>query len=486
MRGGKIIGQGQDTCVIAPAKPCPGVPVNSNQVSRLVDPTSRDAETEKFILKYFSFLVNEGFIASSVAQCNLQSSQLVGNDLSGNATHNGCISAKQRQSHINLITNRFDGTAQNIMVLGRDVQKRELISTTAVITNGLVPDNGPWIIETDLHYNNIGFTKRKLSNGYTATIGCIADWGRALYITNPKDFNEVRKGIERWCSDMIQKGFGSTTEEILNLYADNSSFNLPQHRNAHMKIIRDGYKKGSTVQQKQACINAIRGWMMHSVLSADRLDMSLLVNNTQYDQAKAGAKRYPGLNEAHIVITSLLYKQPLPTDTPSLGQVDPAAPAKGLPKEDGIIVVPGADIAIPAQPARINHKRKNDNNYEQPEIETPPKPQKLGFMSDYKRLYLPGEEIPQQAPMGFAQQQPYGVGFNPYQKRGFGTDMNKLMRFGGQKHSRSSIHGHRLPSLPTRRARRSSSSKKKRYSRRRLTLRTGKGGYQPTMTDHTI
>ena len=39
--------------------------------------------------------------------------------------------------------------------------------------------------------------------------------------------------------------------------------------------------------------------------------------------------------------------------------------------------------------------------------------------------------------------------------------------FGGQKHSRSSIRGHRLLSLPTRRARRFSSSKKRRYSHRR-------------------
>ena len=39
---------------------------------------------------------------------------------------------------------------------------------------------------------------------------------------------------------------------------------------------------------------------------------------------------------------------------------------------------------------------------------------------------------------------------------------------GGQIHSISSIRGHRLPSLPTRRVRRSSSSKKRRYTRRRL------------------
>ena len=46
--------------------------------------------------------------------------------------------------------------------------------------------------------------------------------------------------------------------------------------------------------------------------------------------------------------------------------------------------------------------------------------------------------------------------------------------------------GHRLPSLPTRRAPRFSSSKKKRYSHRRRALRTGKGGYQPTKTGRKV
>ena len=47
---------------------------------------------------------------------------------------------------------------------------------------------------------------------------------------------------------------------------------------------------------------------------------------------------------------------------------------------------------------------------------------------------------------------------------------------GGSRFNRA----HRLPSLPTRRGRRSSSSSKRRYTHRRRASRTGKGGYRPT------
>ena len=49
-----------------------------------------------------------------------------------------------------------------------------------------------------------------------------------------------------------------------------------------------------------------------------------------------------------------------------------------------------------------------------------------------------------------------------------------------------STRGHRLPSLPTRRARRFSSSKKRRYSHRRRALQTGKVGYRPTKTGRKV
>jgi hypothetical protein len=55
-----------------------------------------------------------------------------------------------------------------------------------------------------------------------------------------------------------------------------------------------------------------------------------------------------------------------------------------------------------------------------------------------------------------------------YQSQFPQRDNNPPTWLGGQTHSISSIRGHRLPSLPTRRVRRSSSSKKRRYTRRRL------------------
>ena len=388
MQGGKILGQGEDTCVISPATTCPGVPLDPKQLSRLVDPNSGDAITEQIILRSFPKLVHEGFVSSSVAQCNISSSQLTADDLSGPVTQNGCKSAMQRQAnnrgHVNLITNRYDGTAAKLMFSGTDIQKRELLSSTAIIATHLVQDNGPWIIETDLHYNNIGYVNRLLCNGKYAIMGCIADWGRALYITNPNDFKEVRIGIERWCSGMIQKGFGDTTEEVLNVYADNKAFDFPQHRNLHMKIIRDGYRHGSTSEQKTACVNALRGWMMHSVLSADRFDISLLTNANQHDQAVAGNKRYPSLLHAYTTIKAILNDQPIPQGTPSMGQIDPAAPAAGLPKQPGIIVVPGANIAIPSEPAK--------------------KPQPLVFGPPLAFGQGPGFAIGQQPGFGIGQQ----------------------------------------------------------------------------------
>lgn len=552
MRGGVILGQGEDTCVISPATTCPGVPLDPKQLSRLVDPNSGDAITEQIILRSFPKLVHEGFVSSSVAQCNISSSQLTADDLSGPVTQNGCISAMQRQAnnrgHVNLITNRYDGTAAKLMFSGTDIQKRELISSTAIIATYLVQDNGPWIIETDLHYNNIGYVNRLLCNGKYAIMGCIADWGRALYIINPNDFNEVRIGIERWCLGMIQKGLGNTTEEVLNLYADNKSFDFPQHRNLHMKIIRDGYREKSTSEQQTACVNALRGWMMHSVLSADRFDISLLTNANQNDLAAAGQKRYPSLIHAYTIIKAILNDEPIPKGTPSMGQIDPAAPAAGLPKQPGMIVVPGANIAIPSENAKVpqpvvfgpplafkqgpglgNIQTPPINNSENTdmEIDNPQQPQEQGFGQEYnqqqpgvgkqlvfKKGFLNPNaynknffgQVPQQ------QQQPgFGIGQGPgfgigqvaqqhpnlqrklknrqgYQQQpGFGQYTPGLFPqgYGGQKYSRSSTRG-RLLSLPTRRARRFSSSKKRRYTHRRRALLTGKVGYRPTKTGRKV
>jgi hypothetical protein len=81
---------------------------------------------------------------------------------------------------------------------------------------------------------------------------------------------------------------------------------------------------------------------------------------------------------------------------------------------------------------------------------------------------------PQALPVAAQNQPPDNIGIRP-DPRAFQEELD-----GGF------IRDRRLPSLPTLRARHSSSSKKKRYTHRRLALRTGKGGYQPTKTGRKV
>jgi hypothetical protein len=76
--------------------------------------------------------------------------------------------------------------------------------------------------------------------------------------------------------------------------------------------------------------------------------------------------------------------------------------------------------------------------------------------------------------------------FNASRRGPIMTQSSRRAPFGGQIHSISSIRGHRLPSLPTRRVRHFSSSKKRRYSHRRRALQTGKVGYRPTKTGRKV
>ena len=483
MNGGAILGQGEDTCVIAPPKSCPTMKADPDtQVSRLVGPGTSDEETEKFLLQNFGDLVRARFISSSTAQCFINVNNA---DLSGNAYNNGCKRAVRRHKdgtgHINLLTDRYEDTGAKLMARGNEQETRQLLSTAAVISNLLVSDKGPWVVQTDLHTNNIGYNRRQLNNGRIGIIACLADWGRCMIISNPNDFESVRRGIQRWTASSSMTQFGRTPEEVLNWYVTKQ--NGGQHPRALMQIIRDGYIRGSSPQAKRACVNAIRGWMMHSTISGDRLDMTLLTNNSQAEQARAGEARYPGLIIAAQVLKALLKGNAPPEGTPQLGMEDPRPKPEGVFQNPKAVKVRGADIAMARPPTNEDHRslvRPAVPAAGPPPAAAPPQP---NFVDAWARpapaAGPPPAAAPPQpnfvagwppppAPVAGLPRVPHHRGA-PIQGNIFGLQGRG---FGGSTRHRTS--------LPTRRGQRSSSSSKRRYTHRRRASRTGKGGYRPT------
>ena len=222
---------GADTCVMKPVVACAEgdmpaqVTANPNRyVSRVVASGSDDARTEQFIRTHFQPLIDANIIVVSIHACTPQFRDVDNNtqeqdtDYATNSNGAGCenlgiqqyVSGMSGDGTTNLITPKF---GKNMFTkLGSSFgivthQQMFLCLKTAIIAAiSMVPDNGPWLIHSDLHLGNvleiINPTARTIRIGdieFTLIANdpsggnkqyAISDWGRVLRISDVNNGQE--------------------------------------------------------------------------------------------------------------------------------------------------------------------------------------------------------------------------------------------------------------------------------------------------------
>lgn len=190
-------------------------------VSRVVASDSEDAATEQFIRTHFQSVIDAGIVAVSIHACTPEFREADNNTQQQETEYNhgaGCtnlgigqyVSGISGDGKTNLITPKFgkDIFAKfGKMFTSVTHQQLFLCLKTAIIAAiSLVPDNGPWLIHSDLHLGNVleilNPVQRSVRVGnieFTLMANdvnggnrqfAVSDWGRVLQI------NDVNNGQE--------------------------------------------------------------------------------------------------------------------------------------------------------------------------------------------------------------------------------------------------------------------------------------------------
>lgn len=219
---------GADTCVMKPVVACAEgntpAQVTANPdgyVSRVVSADSEDADTEQFIRTHFQPLIDANIVAVSIHACTPEFREADNNTQQQEMEYNhgaGCsnlgigqyVSGISGDGKTNLITPKFGkdifAKAGNTFAYATHQQLFLCLKTAIIAAISLVPDNGPWLIHSDLHLGNVleilNPVQRSVRVGsieFTLMANgvdegnkqfAISDWGRVLRI------NDVNNGQE--------------------------------------------------------------------------------------------------------------------------------------------------------------------------------------------------------------------------------------------------------------------------------------------------
>jgi hypothetical protein len=282
---------GADTCVFKPAVKCLGDekrPEPNQYISRVVSKNSDDIKIEEILRTRFNLLHTYKLISTSERSCipeyeqsdkfnsadgftaRGQGCQLLGIDGQGNVGN--------PKDQTNLITRIVGKNVDEFLVetgIQQNLAKKiSGLSHTLVASILLVPDEGPWVVNEDLHFGNIlTFVSHsdvnpsfQLSNGWelkrnivrNQIYSTISDWGRVIYIENPNDTTNTISGIRRWG----QRIFAGDPNQVR--LAGNQGYS--QHPPELMELLAHGLESANKNIASVRALNAIRGSMVYVIL----------------------------------------------------------------------------------------------------------------------------------------------------------------------------------------------------------------------------
>lgn len=273
LRGGEIWKEGVDTCVFKPAVRCEGeVNREPNSVSRIVNTAqaTRDLEVETLIRETFPTLVDAGLVTVHTKSCvpTYDASDLI----KGFTPYkgDGCdkltpLVPGPTPSHTNMVTPLRGETFYNFMRKNPafSTDWKEMISGILLAAITLVPDDGPWIIHTDCHVNNILTIPKGVGEKPDLSL---ADWGRALIIKNPKDINSVRQGIREWAMSIpYLKIPKNANDSLLKTLIMQNLGDFPQHPSELHNIFWMVYM--DDVGKQQMALSKLRAWLPYVLIT---------------------------------------------------------------------------------------------------------------------------------------------------------------------------------------------------------------------------
>jgi hypothetical protein len=277
LRGGEIWKEGADTCVFKPAVRCEGESERTpNAVSRIVntDQATRDLEVETLIREKFPAVVEANLVTVHTKACapDYDAQDLQFDKKFQPQIDHGCDKLNDfgsrgvYKTHTNMITPLRGETFYTFMKKNPAFRPawKNLISGILQAAITMVPDDGPWVIHTDCHLNNI-LTIPK-GEGEAPELS-LSDWGRALIIQNPKDIETVRQGIREWANSIpylrIPKDL-KDDNQLVNLILRNLG-DYPQHPAIYHNIFQLVF---SDVPQKQTIgLSKLRSWLPYVLIT---------------------------------------------------------------------------------------------------------------------------------------------------------------------------------------------------------------------------
>lgn len=198
--------QGQDTCVFQPVVNCVDGPskYKDGYVSRITDKDDRTFKVENLLKSKFPELVDAGWVTAFVKSCQpkytpedrKRDENFVREYGKTKGACNEKVRADNRSApkHINLISKKLGETYYNRPNPTNKVDHFQELRNAISACVELLPDDGPLIIHTDLHANNILYNEE--TKNYA-----LHDWGRTLVIRNPNS----KEGFVKDCRDFVDE-----------------------------------------------------------------------------------------------------------------------------------------------------------------------------------------------------------------------------------------------------------------------------------------
>ena len=205
--------EGADTCVFNPALACTDSPASRpgpEYVSRVTDPTDRALAIETLIKEKFPKLVSKGWVTAFEKACtpfynredSVPDPSYVEKYISRvPKPHPGACQTtivpenRRAAKQINLISKRVGPSFHDFIVPTRIDSAFLLFRNAMSAAVALVPDEGPWIIHTDLHTNNI-------LRSLTEPSYMLHDWGRSLVIRDPRTPEGILQGVKEFVDEV--------------------------------------------------------------------------------------------------------------------------------------------------------------------------------------------------------------------------------------------------------------------------------------------
>lgn len=339
LRGGEIWKEGADTCVFKPAVHCEDeVYREPNSVSRIVktEQATRDLEVETLIRESFPALVEAGLVTVHTKAC---APDYMMKDLTFDSSFqpeygHGCDKLELHKvdpgvvkSHTNMITPLRGETFYKFMKKNPAFRPawKSLISGILQAAITMVPDDGPWVIHTDCHMNNILTIPKGEAEAPELSL---SDWGRALIIKNPKDINSVRQGIREWAMSIpylkIPKDANDTRLMLLIL---RNLGDYPQHPLMYHNLFDLVYS--ADVAKQQIGLSKLRSWLPY-VLITNAYAMANYDGRREFDMKvyRAIAVQSTSQEKLGELVYTLLYAEQQTTS--STNELNTAPPTKAV------------------------------------------------------------------------------------------------------------------------------------------------------------